>query len=306
VGEAAGTRLSVRALWWSARPIRSGPERVLVPVLCIAPLLGLILVFFVWPLIGSIAASFHPHLRQGGTSDIWTLDNYRVLASPFYFNVLLRTLRVSLVVTLISVVLAFPVAWFAAGLRPAAQAYFLMVYIAPWLVNVAVKAFGWSLLLGRNGIINRALRELGLIDAPLQLMMNETGVIVGLVHAHLIFVLLPLWATLNGLDPKLLWAGSSLGASGASLLRHIVLPLTLPALIAGGLINFTMNVAAFVTPALLGGSRVELMSYLVYRINLVDLNFELGAAIAMAMLVVTVSFVVASRRAGRGVGGAAP
>ena len=297
---------SARALWRSARARRGGSEPLLVPLLCIAPLLALILVFFVWPLAASLVSSFHPHLRQVAPSQVWTLANYEKLASPFYLDVLLRTLRVGLVASLISIVLAFPVAWYAAELRPAAQAYLLMIYITPWLVNVAVKAFGWTLLLGRNGIINRALRETGLIDAPLQLMLNETGVVIGLVHAHFMFVLLPLWASLNGLDRNLLWAGSSLGAGRRSLIRHIVLPLTLPAVIAGGIINFTMNVAAFATPALLGGSRVELMSYLVYRIDLVDLNFELGAAIAMLMLAVTAGLVIAVRRLGERAGGAAP
>lgn len=273
------------------------PGRWAVPVLCTAPLLAVLLACFVWPLAGSLVGSFHPH-DPAGSGRGWTLANYARLLDPFYLETLWRTLRISFLVCLISAILAYPVAWYAAGRSAAVQAYLLMLYLAPWLVNVAVKAFGWTLLLGRNGIINRVLRDSGLITAPLPLMLNETGVVIGLVHAHFMFILLPLWTALNGLDPKLLWAASSLGAGRLSVLRHIVLPLTVPALISGAIINFMMNVAAFATPALLGGSRVLLMSTLAYRINLVDLNWELGAAIAMLMLAVTTALVIAARRFG--------
>ena len=105
--------------------------------------------------------SLHPHSDSGAVAGVWTLANYRKLVDPFYLGVLWRTLRVSAIVSMLTAVLAYPVAWYAAGLRPVAQAWLLMVYITPWLVNVAVKAFGWSLLLSSTGLINRTLRDLG-------------------------------------------------------------------------------------------------------------------------------------------------
>ncbi len=256
------------------------------------------LVCFVWPLTGSLTNSLHPHSDSGPILTQWTLANYRRLLDPFYLGVLWRTLRISATVSLLTAILAYPVAWYAATLRPVAQAWLLMVYITPWLVNVAVKAFGWSLLLSTTGIINRSLRGLGLIDAPLHLMLNETGVVIGLLHAHFLFVLLPLWAALSGLDRHLLWAASSLGARPLALWRDVILPLSRPALVSGVIINFMLNLAAFATPALLGGSRVQLMSYIAYRVNLVDLNWEFGAAVAVAMLAISMLLIVLARRLG--------
>ncbi|MFI4989134.1 MAG: ABC transporter permease, partial [Alphaproteobacteria bacterium] len=239
------------------------------PVAALLPVLLVMLGCFLWPLAGAALNSLHPNGPSGIDGSHWTLANYATLLDGFYLDVLGRTLRVSALIAAITAVLAYPVAWYATRLRPAAQAYLLMLYVAPWLVNVAVKAFGWTLILGPRGLINRALLDLGLLASPLQLMFNETGVVIGLVHAHFMFVLLPLWAALAGLDRNLLLAAAGLGASGPEIFRAIVLPLTLPALVAGMIINFTVNMAAFATPALLGGSRVQLVSLLAYRINLV-------------------------------------
>jgi ABC-type spermidine/putrescine transport system permease subunit I len=163
--------------------------------------------------------------------------------------------------------------------------------MAPWLINVVVKAFGWSLLLRGNGLVNQLLRELGVIDQPLQLMFNETGIVIGLVHGHFMFVLLPLWAAVSGIDEHLRWAAANLGARPWRVFFHVVLPLTLPALVAGAVINFTMNMAAFATPAILGGSRTRVISYVAYEVNLVDLNWPLGAAMALSLLVITLALV---------------
>lgn len=257
----------------------------------VLPLAALMLAGYVAPLLSSIGNSFHPYTPAGIARSQWTLANYAALLDPYYFGVFVRTLRVSLVISLITAVLAYPVALYAARLAPRAQALLLLVYMAPWLVNVVVKAFGWSLLLRGNGIVNQALRELGVIDRPLPLMFNETGIIIGLVHGHFMFVLLPLWAAVAGIDPHLRYAAANLGARPWRVFVHVVLPLTLPSLVAGTIINFTMNMAAFATPAILGGSRARVISYVAYQVNLVDLNWPLGAAMALALLVITLALV---------------
>jgi putative spermidine/putrescine transport system permease protein len=119
------------------------------------------------------------------------------------------------------------------------------------------------------------------------------------VHGHLLFVLLPLWVALGSLDPNLRWAAGNLGARPAQIFRRVTLPMTLPALIAGAVINFTMNMAAFATPAILGGSRVRVMSYVAYEANLVELNWPFGGALAVALLVVTLGLVWFGQRLAR-------
>jgi putative spermidine/putrescine transport system permease protein len=266
------------------------------PALFVLPLTLVLLAAFVWPLLEGIVNSFHPNTRGGIDTSVWTLANYAALIDEYYFDVFLRTLRVSLIVTAITAVLTYPVALYLVRLPPRAQALLMLVYLAPWLVNVVVKAFGWSLLLSPNGVINQVLKGLGLIDAPLRLMLNETGIAIGLVHGHFVFVLLPVWAAMSGIDPNLRWAAANLGARPWQVFRLVYFPLTLPALLAGVIVNFTMNMTAFATPALLGGARARVASYLAYEINLVDLNWPLGSAMAVGLLAVTLLLVWLSQR----------
>lgn len=118
-------------------------------------------------------------------------------------------------------------------------------------------------------------------------MFNETAIVIGLVHGIFLFVLLPLWAALSGLDRNLTWAAANLGAKPHSILLRVTIPLTLPALLAGALINFTMNLAAFASPALLGGARARLVSFVAYEVNLVELNWPFGGVLGVALLVLT-------------------
>lgn len=268
----------------------------LLAICFLAPLVLVLLIFFVWPLLDSVVNSFHAHVLGGIDRSKWTLENYQKLLEPFYLQILWRTFRISVITSAITVVLSYPVAWYIANLPSRAQAYWLLVFVSPWLVNVAVKAFGWSLILGGNGVINSTLRDLGIIDTPLHLMFNQTGIVIGLVHAHFMFVLLPLWATFAGMDQSLIWAAKNLGATRRQVFTKIILPLSLPALLAGIVINFTMNMAAFATPALLGGARARVISYIAYQINLVNLNWPFGAAMAMLLLVVTLAIVFVSKK----------
>jgi len=268
-----------------------------LPAVFVLPLCLVLALAFVWPLVDATVNSFHPFTRAGIDRSAWTLANYAKLADTYYLGILWRTIRVSLIVTLVTAALAYPVAIYIVGLKPRAQALYLLIYMTPWLVNVVVKAFGWSLLLSANGIINQSLKALGVIESPLRLMLNETGIVIGLTHGHFIFVLLPLWAALSGLDPNLRWAAANLGARGWDIFRRVTLPLTLPALFAGLIINFTMNMTAFATPALLGGARARVASFLAYEVNLVELNWPLGSAMAVALLAISLALIWLSQRA---------
>jgi putative spermidine/putrescine transport system permease protein len=253
----------------------------------VLPLELLMVGFYVAPLLSTFLNSFHPFSPAGIDTANWTLENYIRLGDPYHVQTFWRTVRVSALITAITCVLAYPVGLRIVRLSPRAQAFTLLVYMTPWLVNVIVKAFGWSLILGRTGILNRSLAFLGIIDAPLELMFNETAIVIGLVHGHFLFVLLPLWAALSGLDRNLTWAAANLGAKRHSILLRVTIPLTLPALLAGALINFTMNLAAFASPALLGGARARLVSFVAYEVNLVELNWPFGGVLGVALLVLT-------------------
>ena len=258
----------------------------------LAPALALMLAAYLAPLFDTIVISFHRHTPQGIDRSQWILANYARLIDDYYLSVLWRTLRVSVIITAFSVVLVYPVAVWLAGLSARAQTWAILVYMSPWFVNTVVKSFGWTLILGNNGLINRTLRDLGLIEAPIRLMLNETGIVIGLLPGHFLFVLLPVWAALKGLDGNLRWAAMTLGARPWQVFLRVTVPLTLPALLAGAIINFTMNMAAFAAPALLGGTRSRVLSFVAYQVNLEELNWPFGGALAVAMLIVTLGFVL--------------
>jgi len=258
----------------------------------LGPALLLMLVVYLAPLIDTAVISLHPNTPAGIDRSQWTSANFVRLVDTYYWGVLMRTLRVSVVITLLSVLLAYPVAVWLAGLGPRGQTWAILVYMSPWFVNAVVKSFGWTLILGNNGLVNSGLRALGLIDTPVRLMLNETGIVIGLLPGHFLFVLLPLWAALKGLDGNLRWAAMTLGARPWQVFLRVTVPLTLPALLAGAIINFTMNMAAFAAPALLGGTRTRVLSFVAYQVNLEELNWPFGGALAVAMLVVTLGFVM--------------
>ena len=268
--------------------------------LLVLPLLVLMAAFYVFPLVGEVVNSFRPYSPRGIDYTSWTLDNYRRLFDPHYLQVLLRTLKISIIVSLITCVVSYPVAWRISRSSPKAQAALLLVFMSPWLVNVVVKAFGISLLIADAGILNSLLLRLGLIETPLRILYTETAIIIGLVHGHFLFVLLPLWAVMSGLDRDLYWAASNLGARSHQVFLRITLPLTLPALATGAVINFAMNLAAFATPALLGGARTQVISFVAYQVNLTELNWPFGGAIAVALMALTlVPLALVSKALGR-------
>ena len=172
-------------------------------------------------------------------------------------------------------------------IRRRRRAYLTLVILAPLLISVVVRSFGWLVILGPNGLVNSALRGLGLIDEPLRLLYTETAIALGLVHVFLSFMVLSVAAALGRIDPAVLRAAASLGAGPIRTFLRVVLPLSLPGVAAGSVIVFTLSASAFITPALLGGPRVKVMSYLAYQQTMLLSDWPYGAAIALVLLAMT-------------------
>jgi len=257
----------------------------------VAPLLVVMALGYVWPLWQAMLNSLHANTPHGIDTASWTLANFTRLSDPLYTEVLLRTLRISATVSLITAALVYPVALHLTRMAPRWQPWVILAFVSPFLVSTVVKSFGWSLLLRGNGLINATLLALHLTDAPLHLMLNETGIIIALVPGHFMFVLLPLWTAIAGIDPALGWAAGTLGARRWQVFRHVILPLSWPALVTGLVINFIMNTTAFAAPAILGGARTLVVSVLAYQVNLEQLDWPFGSAIAVALLVFTLTLV---------------
>ncbi|MER9330847.1 ABC transporter permease [Mesorhizobium sp. M0488] len=216
------------------------------------------------------------------------LQNYATLfGSGTYVRVFLNTFLVASVVTAVTVVVAFPVAWTLAIMPPAlASVVFGTIILSMW-TNLLTRTYAWMVLLQRTGVINRALIGLGVIHEPLPLINNLAGVTIGMVYIMLPFMILPLVGTLRAIDPMTLRAAALCGASPLDAFRRILLPLSLPGIAAGGLMVFVMSLGYFVTPALLGGTSNMMLAEMIAQTIQSLLNWGLGSAAAFVLLVVT-------------------
>ena len=227
----------------------------------------------------------------------FTLINYAtVMTDPFYLWLMARTVGLGLLVTVISLVLGYPLALKIVRSGPAMRSALIAVALSPLLINLVVRTYAWLVLLGDTGVVNNWLRALGLIGAPLPLSGNMVSVVIGLVHISLPLMALSLIGVLERIDRTLEDAADSLGASRGRILRRIILPLSLPGAAAGSLLVFTFAISAFVTPALLGGNRVSTISTLIYEKFTFSANWPVGATLVVVLLVINLGIVVLHSR----------
>ena len=246
------------------------------------PALILIALFFVVPVLALLLRSI--------TEPAPGLQNYAtLLGDGTYARVFVNTFLVAAVVTAVTVLVAFPVAWMLA-IMPAALAsiVFGVIILSMW-TNLLTRTYAWMVLLQRTGVINRTLIATGIIDQPLPLINNLTGVTIGMVYIMLPFMILPLVGTLRAIDPMTLRAAALCGASPFQAFRRILLPLSLPGIAAGGLMVFVMSLGYFVTPALLGGTSNMMLAEMIAQMIQSLLNWGLGSAAAFILLVVTMA-----------------
>jgi putative spermidine/putrescine transport system permease protein len=263
-------------------------RRPLVPWLLLAAPLAIFLALFLAPLVNLLALSFFRFDRTTGALAEATIQNYaKFLTDPFYLGILWRTLKLALLTTATTLALGYPVAYHLTRCSGRKRAYLTLLIVAPLLVSVVVRSFGWLVILGPNGLVNSLLTGLGVVSDPLRLLYTETAIVVGLTHVFLSFMVLSVAASLGRIDPALIRAAQNLGASERQAFMRVVLPLSLPGVAAGSLIVFTLAASAFITPALLGGPRVKVMSYLAYQQTLLLSDWPYGSAIAFILLALT-------------------
>ncbi len=255
-------------------------------VLLILPALVLVAFLLVIPYLNIIVMSFRVPATSAPYAPGFTFANYvRALADPFYLAVLWRTLVICSAVTLICFIIGFPVAYHLARTKSRLRVVLYACILSPLLVSTVIRLYGWMIILANNGIINAGLQDWGLISQPLPLMYNELGVIIGLVHVNLPFMVLPLLGALQGVNPVLEEAARSLGARGMTVMRRVIIPLAMPGIQAGVILVFVMAAGSFVTPVMLGGSRVKLMTPMVVQQLTETFLWPLGAALAIVLSV---------------------
>ncbi|MFJ3058034.1 ABC transporter permease [Herbaspirillum sp. NPDC087042] len=281
---AASTSPAVAPVAVAPRAAQPPGQRSL-PWLMSAPAILLCTVMLLVPLALTLVLSFNAYdAETGPKAGTFTLEHYQsVLTDPYYYAIFWRTLWISGLVTLICIVVGAPEAYILNRMRKPWRSMMLLVVLAPLMISVVVRAFGWSMLLGPEGLINGVLVALGW--SRVKLLYTETAIVIALVHVMLPFMVIPVWTSLQKLDPGVANAALSLGAAPMTVLRRIVLPQIMPGILSGSLIVFGLSASSFAIPGLLGGRRLKMMATVIYDEYLHELNWPLGAAIALLLLV---------------------
>jgi putative spermidine/putrescine transport system permease protein len=252
----------------------TGPAVLLFSVLMVVPLL--------LTLVLSVNVFDY---TTGIKSSQYTLEHYSSLfTDPFFYEIFFRTFWISALVTVLCILIGVPEALVLSRMKAPWRSVFLVLVLTPLLISVVVRAFGWSLLLGSEGVVNQAIASLG--GRPLKLLYTPFAVIVGLVHVMLPFMIIPVWTSLQKLDATAEQAALSLGASHWTVVRRIILPQIMPGVLSGTLIVFGLSASSFAIPGLLGGRRLKMVATLIYDQYLAELNWPMGAAIAVTLLLI--------------------
>jgi len=242
------------------------------------PALVLLFAFFLLPVVRMLGFSL-----EAGTLDWYA----KALGEQLYLRVFWNTFEIAVFVTAICLLLGYPLGFLIATTTPGwATLGFIFVLLPLW-TSVLVRTYAWMVLLGRNGVFNRWLIDVGLISDPLPLLHNFTGVLIGMVHVLLPYMVLPIYGAVRRLDPALVAAAEGLGASSWRIFWRIYLPLTLPGIFAGSVIVFVLSLGFFITPALLGGGKVMMVAVLIEQEVRQTLNWPFASALSAVLLVLT-------------------
>ena len=261
----------------------------------IAPAALLFVLFFILPFGVMALLSFLSGNPVSNPNVVFTWRHYiRLFDSDLYFDALVATMRIGAVTTIIALLIGYPLAHWMARMRSrVGHAALLMAVIAPLLTGIVVRTFAWMTLLGDRGVINITAQWLGLAAKPLPLMYNEFGVVVGLVHIYVPFMVLTLVGVIGRIDRTLEEAARGLGASRLKTFLEVTLPLSLPGILAGSLLVFALAISAYVTPVLLGGNNVLTLPMLIYQQVSASFNLGFAGALGTVLLVVSLALVFA-------------
>ncbi|MGE0313569.1 MAG: ABC transporter permease [Lautropia sp.] len=225
---------------------------------------------------------------------------------PFHLNILWRTVRVAALTTLLALLLAYPTAFVLAAARGVVQGVLLVAMVLPLAVGVVVKTFAWSILFRSDGLINKTLLALGVVDSPVRMLFTEPALVVAAANVFLPFMVLPIYAVVSQLDARLPEAATTLGAGPWRRFWWVVFPLTLPGVIAGSAFVFSMAVSMYVIPSLIVGERSQTMAMLIARSYLFLRNEQLGSSISAILLSIAIAVVLGSSWLARRVSGPRP
>lgn len=248
--------------------------------------------FFLVPLGLVFAISFASRGTYGGIVWEFTSANYLDLLHPLYGKILGQSMWYATVTTAICFVLGFPLAYVIARSPRRWQPIFLLLVMLPFWTNFLVRTYAWMILLRHDGLINRTLMALWIVDSPLELLYTPMAVVIGLVYGYLPFMVLPLYVAVERLDPLLVDAAWDLYASRWAVFTRVVLPLTKPGIVGGCILVFIPSIGSFITPDLLGGARSMMIGNLIQHEYLVVRDWPLGSAVSFVLMAIVMAAVM--------------
>jgi spermidine/putrescine transport system permease protein len=263
--------------------------------LFLAPAWMWMIVLFAAPLCIVLAYSFLTRGTYGGIQQPWTAENYRRLFDPLYLSIYVRSLIMAAATTTVCLLLGFPAALFIAKSGRFKNLYLQLVMLPFW-TSFLVRTYAWLFLLRDTGLINSALLALGVIHQPLPLLYNNIAVLVGLVYGFLPFMVLPIYAVLERMDPALEEAAADLGARSLDIIFRVVLPLSKPGIVAGSVLVFVPTLGAFLTPDLLGGGQTIMIGNLVQNQFTTARDWAFGSAVSVLLMLLVMALAYAFLR----------
>ncbi len=256
--------------------------------LLLLPGLGWLVVFFLVPLsfIVVISLGSRDELHRI-VLDPLTLDNYRQVFNPIFLPTIVQSIYLATATTLLSLAIGFPIAYWISRYGGRRKTLLLVIVMLPFWTSYLIRTYAWMIVLRDQGVVNQALQAVGLIDEPLILLYTDFSVILGMVYGFLPFTILPLFVSIDRLDPNLVAAGRDLYASGRQAFLHVTLPLVRPGLIAAALLTFIPAMGDFVTPDILGGGQVTTIAKVIQERFLEGRDWPYGAALGFVLTILT-------------------
>ena len=276
-------------------------------LMLIAPLVLTLAAFFLLPILFLVPVSFEKYVPGSGIAKgVWTLSNYtQLVTDDYYREVIWRTLGLGFAVTFACLALGYPLAYLIARGPEHWRVPLTLLVIFPMMLNLVVRSFGWIALLANHGLVNNILVGLGLIAHPAKLIFNFTGVMIGMTHIYLPFMVLMLAASIRSVPRDVEAAAATLGSSRAHVFFAITLPLTASGILAGSILVFVLTVSALVVPRMLGGPTYTVMATLIYDEFMQLLDWPSGSALSFALTFIAVGVIWMSSRFARRWAGAA-
>ncbi|OQA19047.1 MAG: Spermidine/putrescine transport system permease protein PotB [bacterium ADurb.Bin363] len=259
----------------------------------ISPAFLWLLLFFLIPLGIIFVYSFCERGNYGGVNWNFTFENYKQVLNPVYLKTILYSFWIAILNTVICLLIGYPMAYYISTRKSTVfKNILLILVILPFWTDFLVRTYAWLVILREGGLINTILLQMGIIQEPLKLLFTDLAVIIGLVYGYLPFMILPLYASIEKLDPSLIEAAYDLGANGFNVFWKVILPLTSPGIIAGSILVFVPTLGAYITPDLLGGAKVMMIGNLIQQQFLKVKNWPFGSSLSFIVLIIVLALLI--------------